>query len=406
MLEMTRYTNRLRSLRRYQLLITISLIWLLILFLRQSFPPLFGAFKQEFGVTNTETGFLFSTLMFTYSVMQFPSGILSDWVGSRQVIILGALVLSLGSIVLAVSPTFAIFTGAAIVIGAGSGMHKTVAISLISNRYPGQQGSALGALDTIGQFGGVVAPATVVLLQSLSVHWGMLFIAAGFIGFALALFLFNFSPKPPDTSRNDDPTDSNNEQKSSVALSDYKGLVRDTNLLLFVVVISISTFIWNALSAFLPLYLMTAKGLTESTAGLIYSLFFVVSLGQLVTGNLSDRLDRRLLSMGLLLFVMLALSVLLQASSTIVIISLVTVIGLGFHGFRPVRDSYLTHLLPDTIVGGSLGIIRTIMTGMGSIGPLVVGYLSDTLGFTVAFAILSGLLGICLLMLYALKFLE
>ncbi|MFC7157773.1 MFS transporter [Halomarina halobia] len=395
------------------MLLVVSLIWFLILFLRQSFPPLFGAFKQEFGVSNTETGFLFSALMFTYSVMQFPSGILSDQVGSHQVILLGILIVSVGAFVFAVSPTFTLLAVAAVIIGAGSGMHKTVVIGLISLRYPEQRGSALGTLDTIGQFGGVAAPATIVLLQQLSVPWSGLFIISGGVGIALAFLVYvsdqqSADHQQTDTASVDEPADTTDDegQIREVETIEYLHLLGDAHLLLFVIVISMTTFIWNAISAFLPLYLMTSKGLDAATAGLTYSVFFLVSFSQLVTGRLSDRADRLLLSAALLMIGTLTLGALLGATSTTVIIGLVAVLGLSFHGFRPVRDSYLTHIIPDAIVGGSLGIVRTIMTGMGSTGPVVVGYLSDAFGFVTALTVLTGLLGACLLMLLSLKLLQ
>lgn len=76
-------------------------------------------------------------------------------------------------------------------------------------------------------------------------------------------------------------------------------------------------------------------------------------------------------------------------------ITLVLLMGLGFHGFRPVRDSYLMELIPSSIGGGTLGIVRTFMTTIGALAPAAVGYLSELTDLTHAFAGISTLLFVC-----------
>jgi len=49
-----------------------------------------------------------------------------------------------------------------LVIGAGTGAHKTVAVRLLARVYPARTGRALDVLDTVGALSGVVAPVAVV----------------------------------------------------------------------------------------------------------------------------------------------------------------------------------------------------------------------------------------------------
>jgi len=96
--------------------------------------------------------------MAVYALLQFPSGAIADRVGAVRVIALGAVVAGVGSLALLFDTPFAVLAGAMLVIGAGTGAHKTVAIRLLSRVYPVRTGRALGAHDTVGALGGWPRP--------------------------------------------------------------------------------------------------------------------------------------------------------------------------------------------------------------------------------------------------------
>jgi len=80
--------------------------------------------------------------MAVYALLQFPSGAIADRVGAVRVIALGAVVAGVGSLALLFDTPFAVLAGAMLVIGAGTGAHKTVAIRLLSRVYPVRTGRA------------------------------------------------------------------------------------------------------------------------------------------------------------------------------------------------------------------------------------------------------------------------
>lgn len=372
------------QLAEFRTLGAVSLIWFLVLFVRQAFPPLFVTLQSEFQVSNTEVGFLFSLLMGTYALTQFPSGILSDRIGNLAVIAIGTGLLSLGTVGFSLAPTFTLLAVAASIIGLGSGMHKTVAIDLLSEEYSSRRGFALGVMDTIGQLGGVAAPLVVIALLASALSWNLLFIATAIVGIIFVVLISGGyvsraeSPRPPTA-----PVESDSESMS------YRRLFNDMRLSSFVVVASLIAFAWNALSSFLPLYLVEAKGLSPEAAGLVYSIFFIASFTQIVTGRLSDSVAFVTLLVRLVVLILAGIGLLIVGTQVGVVAVAVGIIGIGFHGLRPVRDSYLTVLLPDVLGGGGLGIIRTVMTTVGSAAPAVFGLVSDRMGFRVTVLVIA-----------------
>jgi MFS family permease len=399
-----------RFLRTYDLVFLVAFLWFMVQFLRFIFPPLFGTFQDVYGVSNTQTGLLFTLLMFGYSAMQFPGGWLGDRFHEVSVMVGGALLFALAAVFAGFAPTFTLIMIAAVGIGIGTGIHKTVAIAYLSRVYPDRTGLSLGIMDTIGQFGGMLAPIVVVGLLASVLPWESVFFIGAAVSVVLAAALFYRAhpnkgyerrdqqdgvDQPPDDDVDQPPSEapdtSTSETETVEETADstsYIAIFSDRKLLLFLAVTMLFTFSWNGLSAFFPLFLADEKGLSPSVAGIAYSLLFAASVSQTVTGGASDRVGK--LAISLLLFgVMIGgLIALLVTDSVVLILGLTVVTGIGFHGFRPVRDSYLMDLIPPEIGGGTLGIVRTGMTAIGGVAPVVIGYLSDVFGFVVAFGLI------------------
>ncbi len=419
-----------RTLKLYDLVLLISLLWFMVQFLRFVFPPLFGTFQDLYGVSNTQTGLLFTLLMFGYSAMQFPGGLLSDRFHEVTVMVSAAGVFTAAALFAFVAPTFGLITLAAVGIGLGTGVHKTVAIAYLSRVYPERTGLSLGIMDTVGQFGGMLAPIVVVVFLGWGLPWGSVFLlgAVASAVFAGTLYL---RAKPRATAENadnegikDDQPDAERSagdrldaEESATAHAtaespevgedadadhSYVTIFTDRKLVLFLCVTVLFTFSWNGLSAFFPLFLADEKGLSAGTAGIAYSLLFAASISQTVTGGASDKVGKLAISLSLFGVMIVGLLALLVTDSVIAILGLTVLTGIGFHGFRPVRDSYLMDLIPDAIGGGTLGIVRTFMTAIGGAAPAVIGLLSDLFGFVIAFGVIIVALvlgGLCIVVL-------
>ena len=428
--------SRLASLSdfgRYDALVLTALIWFLAKFLRYAFPPLFEPLQASYGVSNTVLGLAFTGFMIVYAAMQFPSGVLADRIGSITVITAGVVLASSAALLLVFDSPFLVLVAAMLVMGAGTGAHKTVAVRLLARAYPARTGRALGFFDTVGTFGGVAAPIAVVFVASLSVatvsSWRLVFVAAGLLGLVLAGLFVTRAPRrlantprherdgdsrnsaQPDEANGDSSeamteTENNNAAPSSTepstpGLRRYATLFRDPRFSAFVLATICFSFTYNGLVAFAPLYMTEEAGLELSTANLIYSALFAVSLIQLVTGEMADRVGSLPVIVSSLAVASLALIAfvgLTGVGSALVLGGALVAVGFGSHGFRPVRGAYLMAAVPPSISGGSLGVVRTLLMGAGAIAPAIIGYLSETVGFRPAFWVLAASITIATLL--------
>jgi MFS family permease len=368
-------------------------IWFLAKFLRYAFPPLFATFRGTYGVSNTVLGTAFTGMMLVYAAMQFPSGAVADRLGAVRVIVGGAVTAAGAALLLAVEVPFPVLVGGMILVGAGTGVHKTVAIGLMSAVYPDRTGRALGVMDTFGAFGGVVAPAAVVAVSG-GPGWHAVFLGGGVAGLVLAGL---FGRRVP--GRTSGTAAAGSADAERVPLREYAGLFADRRFAAFVAVTLLFSFAYNGAVAFLPLYLVDRAGLSEALAGTLYSALFLVSVVQALTGDLSDRVGALPVIAGALglgaagLAGVVALTgAPLPLAPALAFGGAVVAFGLGSHGFRPVRDAYLITVLPEESAGGALGIVRTMLMGAGAVAPAVVGAVSDVLGFRPAFGLLAAAL--------------
>ncbi|ESS06542.1 MAG: sugar phosphate permease [uncultured archaeon A07HB70] len=358
-------------------------LWFLAKFLRYALPPLFPTFRETYAVSNTQLGLVFTGLLVGYAAMQFPSGALADRVGTVAVITGGAVLAALGAALLFLAPAFSVLVVAVVLVGVGTGAHKTVAITLLSTVYADRTGGALGVMDTVGESAGVVAPALVAVLLAATVDWRLLFlggaVAALALGLAFRRRVATRAPAPAGDGADDD-----------AGMRAYLAAFRAPRFLTFSTLAVVAAFVISGLVSFLPLYLSDGAGLTAETASLLYSGFFVAAGVQPFTGDVADRLGPLRVVAALLGLATACLAALVLGSGTLALGASVLGLGVGLHGFRPVRDAHFMTVIPDDVAGGTLGVVRTAMLVSAAAAPATVGYLSDVSTFRVAFTALVG----------------
>jgi len=339
-------------------------------------------------------GTAFSALLLVYAALQFPSGLLADRFSSVTVIGAGAVLAAIGALALAFDAPLVVLFGAMLTIGAGTGTLKTVGVRLLSRAYPEQTGRALGVFDTFGAFGGVAAPAVVVVFADLpgvvGAGWRTTFLLASVVGLGVtAAFVARVPARLPDADG------TGTHPSGGVPYRAYVAMFREWRFSTFVAVTILFSFAYNATIAFLPLYLTREAGLASDTASLLFSALFVVSLVQLVTGEVSDRtgtLPVIALTVGLATVGLGSVILLTGVAGPTALGAAVICLGIGAHGYRPVRGAYLMSVIPASVAGGSLGAVRTIQMIAGASSPALVGIISETAGFRPAFWLLTAAL--------------
>lgn len=374
-------------------------------FLRYSLPPLFEPLQLSYDISTSEIGLLYTVLLTVYAVLQFPSGLLADRVGSVYVIVVGAILTAIGAVLISIEGSITIFIVAIIAIGVGTGVHKTVAVGVLSTTYPNRTGRMLGIFDTVGSYGGVGASVVVTtfLLAPPPVEkfismlpgedWRGLFLVSGIVGASLAILYFKYSLP---VSKEKNPTG----DQTTPSVENYFYQFSNPRFASFVLITILFGFTYNGTIAFIPLFLTETVGLNTTAANSMYSLIFIVSFIQIFTGEISDRVGRLRVITGTLISagVGLLFLIVIASDNLIFIGGMVVLFSLGSNGFRPVRGLYLIELLPNSLSSGGLGTVRTLLMAAGAVAPVITGYIVDVASFQIAFLLLASSLLIAAVM--------
>lgn len=164
--------------------------------------PLIPQIRAEFGVTNATVGLGLSGMWLAYALSQFPSGVLGDRYGERTVILAAVGATAVASLLIAVSPSILAFIVFAVVLGAGAGLHYSVATTFLAKQFD-NIGRAIGVHVAGGPIAGLAAPPLAALVGS---RYGWRAGIALGVAVAVPVFaLFAWRVRPTEPLRPDQP---------------------------------------------------------------------------------------------------------------------------------------------------------------------------------------------------------
>jgi len=156
-------------------------------------------------------------------------------------------------------------------------------------------------------------------------------------------------------------------------------------------------------SDFIPSYLIKA-GLTSVEAGFLFTVFLGAGLpSPYVWGYLSDKIERRkivMLAMGAaaLLWYLLPLS-----GSYLSLLLVLIVLGFACQGVGGVIQAYVAEVTMPENRDIIYGIYYTLAFTLGSLSPVIIGYLADSLGFQASFAYVGAISLLAVVAAYFMK---
>jgi sugar phosphate permease len=136
------------------------------------------AATERFDVSAAALSSLAVIQLIVYAGMQIPIGIVLDRVGSRRLILLGALLMLGGQVTLALAPNLGVAIAGRVLLGAGDAMTFISVLRLLPNWFSGRRLPIMTQwLATLGAMGQVISAFPLSLLLH-SAGWTTTFLAA------------------------------------------------------------------------------------------------------------------------------------------------------------------------------------------------------------------------------------
>jgi predicted MFS family arabinose efflux permease len=375
---------------RYQILLValLSLNFGIVFFDRNALNFLMPFVQPELELSNTQVGLLASGLSLTWSIAAFGMGQLSDRLGKRKLLLIGAtLAFSLCSFLSGLAASFAFLLGARLLMGAAEGGIMPISHALVATEVsPERRGLAQGIAQNFGSslFGSFVAP---VLLVAFATAWGWrwAFYLAGLPGIVCAILLWILIRESPAVAGG------SGEAGDRMRMVDA---IRERNILicmlLSVLLVSYLVICW----AFMPLFLTQVRGTSPDAMGWLMGTLGISSmLASFAVSGLSDRIGRRPVMIVMPFIGALLPLAAIYFDGSLWILAALFFIGWSFNGIFPlfmatVPSESVAPRYAATALGLAMGSGEVIG---GVFSPSLAGIAADAFGLAAPLWIMFGL---------------
>ena len=357
--------------------------------------PILPLYAQSLGATPQLIGWVVAASTITGIAVKLPGGALSDHFGRLAMLIAGGCFF-------AFTPFFYIFATSVatllilrVIHGNATAIFGPSASAAISDiTEPSRRGIRLGmysSMQGVGQALGPLLGGALITWQGYSIP----FTISGIIGCSgLALVLFTFRERT--------------QRITGDAVARFVQGIREVasnrGILITSFTVAAQMFAVGAYNAFLPVYAKSILGFDAWQVGLIFGVQTTTTLlARPLMGRFSDRVGRKGIIVGAVLWLTLLMSLLPALESFHALLAFGCAWGIGLSVISSVAGALITDLSRKAHYGAAHGVFGTIYDIGEASGPIVAGILVSSLGYAVMFRTMGVILCIALLIFSATK---
>jgi len=342
----------------------------------------------ELSIDELRAGILYSTPLWSSAMLLTPAGYLGDRFDKKSILLFGYLLLGLGVVSLAFSPSYSTAFASLLLAGVGGGILVPVYYTLVGEALKNIRGFAVGLAASMFYIGGLIGSILVGFFVSLH-QWRVAYLVIGILIICMLIAQLIFLKQTVTVN-----------PKTPLML--FLNLLRERNIAVSAAGICLGSMAMFTVAAWLPTFFITVIGLDATSAGLLLGLFFLArALGSIILGALSDRFGRRTLIMLSGFAATLVTLPLLLTSYTFYIAAAYT---LCFGFFASTFWSFFITIPQESVaithVSSVTGLTQTFALIGSAIGPTLAG------AFITRFGLIPALLYTIPLTTFTLTFLS
>jgi MFS family permease len=344
-------------------------------------------YAEKVGIGLTMIGVLIAVYDFAEILAKPVFGGLADKKGMKKAMLAGIILFTLASLMYPfVSPKLLVVVR--FLQGLGAAALSAVSLAMVGTMYKNNRGKAYGIYNAIKEAGYVLSPVIGGVIVMKTNFSGIFYATAGIgvIGFFIALTL------PKDEEKNAEVFDDDDDFSIKSLFSVFK----NKTLMPWFLIIVMNIFFVGILFGFLPVRIHEL-GYDAFHTGLLVSVTTIsYLLIQPVAGWLADKFDPIVtLRSGMLLSCLTTTAIPFVIGIPLIIVSILAGIGIGTVWTN--SDALVSKLAAENKMGVTMGVAGSFKELGDTIGPLLMGAISQALGLKWGFVICAVLGGIALL---------
>ena len=361
--------------------------------------PLGPYIKESLSLTSVQFGSLTSTLYLTSVMVSIPAGMSVDRWGVKPTLLLCMMLMGISMISASFCGSYLPLIILLAFAGASYGMINPLASKGLTLWFDVNfRATAFGIRQMGVTAGGAIAGVLLIYLAQLR-SWNLAVLVIGLLAILIAVATFFFYKELPD--KDSDVSVSAKKTQKKVSLVD---LLKNRNLILVCLLMSLLCLGQSSIGAFLVLYLKEHLGFPALLAGTFLTITMILGgLGRVVWGIVSDRAfnGRRLPVMRIIcvLATISSLSACLwtQDIPKYLFAIIVALFGLSYLGFQGVAVVLMVEACDPELAGRATGFGVTIAWVGMVLGPVIYGAIL-TFGYPVSwlFVTITSVVGLLL----------
>ncbi len=343
-------------------------------------PPVFFLLIEDFHVGYAALGFATTMFYVGSGLLQTPAGFLVDRIGGKRVLVGGLALVSAGTALIGLAPTYPLLVVAFAIAGMGYSVFHPADMALLNAKVDiCRLGYAFSVHGVSGNLGWVIAPLFSVAFAS-ALGWRASMVAAGAIGLAIAALL-SFQP----ALRHDGHGALAPAQ--GAARQGGAGLGGDLRLLMSAPVLSCFSFFLftsvtsTAMQTFSIPAMVGLYGVAVAVAtGTLTGYLAGAAAGTLAGGFIAARTRRHDAAAisGILLALVFVATLASGALPAVLLVVVTTLAGFCVGSVNPSRDIIVREVTPAHARGKVYGFVYSGLDLGSTIAPPLVGWLIDT----------------------------
>jgi len=346
--------------------------------------PVLPIFAADLGALPELIGVIVAASTITGVFFKLPSGALSDVLGRKRMMVLGALFFAVPPFLYPFVQEPWSLLALRFVHGFATAIFSPVASAYVASLAETGRGARLGWFSSANDIGATGGPLVGGFVLYFTASYSLTYLLVGTLGvFTLLVVLLL-----PDVDR---PA---REAKTFAARSmEFRqGLAevfRTPPIFVAAGIEAVMYLGYGAFLGFLPIYAKKV-GLNDAEIAIVLGTQLALAMvAKPITGRVSDRVGRiPVIVIGLLLCAT-ALPLIFRSENLTAFLLVAPLLGLGVGAVTPVTNALIADLASARRLGAAMGVFGTIWDIGEAAGPLIAGFLIGGLGYAVTFDVFA-----------------
>jgi len=346
--------------------------------------PVLPVFAADLGAMPELIGVIVAASTITGVFFKLPSGALSDVLGRKRMMVLGALFFAAPPFLYPFVHDPWSLLALRFIHGFATAIFSPVASAYVASLAETGRGARLGWFSSANDIGATGGPLIGGFVLYFTASFSLTYLLVGALGVLTLLVVLLL----PDVDR-----PARQVKTFAARAAEFRqGLaevLRTPPIFVAAGIEAVMYLGYGAFLGFLPIYAKNV-GLNDAEIAIVLGAQLALAMvAKPITGRLSDRVGRiPVIIVGLLLCAT-ALPLIFRSESLTTFVLLAPLLGLGVGAVTPVTNALIADLASTRRLGAAMGVFGTIWDIGEAAGPMIAGFLIGGLGYAATFDVLA-----------------